>query len=115
MPEQSRSFSLGVIAELPSPRLLALLKLGILKAQHVTVFHIPPDLVVEPEAFTIALRFQRVPSIVSHQLMRPDELGVTHGESSDSDTRQPHHHCRFSERSDLLSTPWGWGQNNIPI
>src|SRR2546427_4503160 len=46
-----------------------------------------------PEPFTIVLRFQRVPPIVSPQLARPDDLGVTHGHSSQTDARKPHHHC----------------------
>jgi hypothetical protein len=45
-----------------------------------------------PEPFTIVLRFQRVPSIVSHQLARPDDREVTHGHSSQTDARKPHHH-----------------------
>src|ERR671936_588918 len=41
-------------------------------------------------------------------LLRDRDLttGGTHGTGGEKDTAQPHHHCRFSERNDLLSAPW---------
>jgi len=36
----------------------------------------------------IVLRFQRVTLIVSHQLTRPDDRGVTHGRSGQTDARK---------------------------
>src|SRR6266581_5217181 len=41
--------------------------------------------------------------MVSPQLPRPDNLGVTHETNSQTNTRKPDHHRRFSERSDLFS------------
>jgi hypothetical protein len=48
--------------------------------------------------------------MVFHQPTRPDDLGVTHAENIQTDTRKPHHHRRFSERSDLLSQLLGDGK-----
>src|SRR4029453_18343019 len=56
----------------------------------------------------MGLILQLVPPIVAHPLTRPDDLGVTHGASRQTDPRKPHHHCRFSRRSDLLSAAWRW-------
>src|SRR5262249_1505550 len=56
-----------------------------------------------PEPFTIVLILQRVPPIVSHPLTRPDDLGVTHGASCQTNPRKPHYHCRFSRRRDVRS------------
>src|SRR5437764_13043265 len=56
----------------------------------------------------MVLILQRVPPIVSHPLTRPDDLGVTYGTSRQTDPRKPHHHCRFSRRSDLLSAAGRW-------
>src|SRR5439155_10939025 len=39
---------------------------------------------------------------VSPLLPTPDNLGVTHGHSGETDARKPHHHCRFSRRSDVF-------------
>jgi hypothetical protein len=41
-------------------------------------FHIPSDLVVTPEPFTIPLIFQRMTPMVFHQRQRPSARGVTH-------------------------------------
>jgi hypothetical protein len=46
---------------------------------------------------TIILIVQHVTPIVSHQLTRPDALGVTHGESIHTNTRKPYYYHRFSE------------------
>src|SRR5262249_40466345 len=56
----------------------------------------------------MVLILQCVPPIVSPPLTRPDDLGVTHGTSRQTDPRKPHHHCRFSRRSDLLSAAGRW-------
>src|SRR5215813_4817935 len=56
----------------------------------------------------MVLRFQRVTSIVSYPLTRPDDLGVTHGHSSQTDANKPYHYCRFPERSDVLPAAWRW-------
>ncbi len=47
----------------------------------------------------MALRFQRVTLIVSHQLARSDDRGVTHGPSGQTDARKADHDCRFSQRA----------------
>src|SRR4029453_16314413 len=51
----------------------------------------------------MVLILPRVPLIVSHPLTRPDDLGVTHEASCQTNPRKPHHHCRFSRRRDLLA------------
>src|SRR6266446_2647125 len=56
----------------------------------------------------MVLIFQRVTPIVSHQLTRPDNRGVTHGHHSQTDPRKPDHYCGFSRRSDVLSAAWRW-------
>src|SRR4029453_12693274 len=50
----------------------------------------------------VVLIFQRVTPIVSHPLTRPDDRGVTHEDSGQTDATKPHYHCRFSKRSNLL-------------
>src|SRR5215510_14459795 len=65
--------------------------------------HIPSLLVVTPAPFIMALILRCVPPIVSHPLTGLDTLGVTHGYSSQTDPRKPHHHCRFSRRRDLCA------------
>src|SRR5215510_4304609 len=56
----------------------------------------------------IVLRFPCVTLIVSHQRTRLDDLGVTHGQHSPTDTAQSHHHHRFPGRSHLLSSARRW-------
>src|SRR5687767_5714081 len=46
--------------------------------------------------------------MVSHQLTTPDDLGVTHEHSGQTNPRKPHDHRRFPERSDVLPTAWRW-------
>jgi hypothetical protein len=58
--------------------------------------HIPPNYVVKPASFTIPLLFQAIPPMVCHELSRPHNLGVTHGTRSQTHTRKPHDHRRFS-------------------
>src|SRR5438128_7580606 len=56
----------------------------------------------------MVLRVQRVTLTVSPQLPRPDDRGGTYGYSGETDARKPHHHCRFPERSDVLTAAWRW-------
>ena len=70
--------------------------------------HIPSHFVVRPEPFTMGLRVQYVTLMVSHQLTTPDDLGVTHGHSGQTDPRKPDYHRRFPERSDVFPTAWRW-------
>src|SRR5262249_51164830 len=51
---------------------------------------------------------QRAAPIVSPLLPTPDNLGVTHGHSDETDTRKPHHHRRFSRRSDVFLPDSRW-------
>jgi hypothetical protein len=44
----------------------------------------------------IVLIFQSVTHIVSYQVTRPDDLGVTHGQSIQTDAHKPDYHYRFS-------------------
>jgi len=50
----------------------------------------------------IVLRCQCVTHIVSPQLRRTDDMGVTHGHRGSTDARKPDYHRRFSERNDLV-------------
>src|SRR5215467_14014668 len=68
----------------------------------------PSHFVVTFCAFTIVLIFQRAAPIVSPLLPTPDNLGVTHGHSDETDTRKPHHHRRFSRRSDVFLPDSRW-------
>jgi hypothetical protein len=56
----------------------------------------------------IGLRFQHVTPMVSHQLTTPNDLGVTHGHSGQTDARKPRPHRRFSRRSHLLPSDGRW-------
>ena len=58
----------------------------------------------------MVLKFQRVTLIVYHQLTRPDDRGVTHGHSGQTDARKPDYHCRFSERNHPHSIGFSGGQ-----
>jgi hypothetical protein len=47
----------------------------------------------------MVLRCQHVTPIVSRQLTRPDDIGVTHVHSGQTDSRRPHHHCRLRDEA----------------
>ena len=47
----------------------------------------------------MVLRLQCVTPIVSHELTRPDDRGVTHGHSGQTAAREPHHHRRFRDEA----------------
>src|SRR5712691_1676901 len=70
------------------------------------IFHIPSYLVVTPNAGVASLPLGRFSPIVGHQQHRPSDLRMTHAQHDPPDPRKPDHHCRFSQRSDLLSAAW---------
>src|SRR5215831_3579171 len=61
-----------------------------------------------PTPCVISLQLCSLTPILGHLLHRPSDLRTTHAKCYSPDPRKPDHHRRFSERSDLLSTAWGW-------
>src|SRR5215467_3104230 len=61
-----------------------------------------------PTPFVIPLQLCSHTAILGHHLQRPSDQRVTHAQRSPPDPRKPHHHCRFPERSDVLSPSWRW-------
>src|SRR6266851_1500483 len=68
--------------------------------------HIPPNLVVTTRAshktLDLSIRYHHH---ISSAPMASDR-GMRHGTRRQTDTSQPHHHCRFPRRNPLLPPPW---------